>query len=93
LPDVASRCRRDEAKKAAEFGQARILVPDDAQQSADATIRHGVMSYALDEFKDWQLIITGHDRAWQEQPRELFIRKNRVFAERRVSDWSFSDGC
>jgi hypothetical protein len=79
-------------RKAAEFGQARILVLDDALQSVDATVRRGVMSYVLDEFKDWQLIITGHDRAWQEQLRELFIRKNRVFVERRVAGWSFSDG-
>jgi recombinational DNA repair ATPase RecF len=79
-------------RKAAEFGQARILVLDDALQSVDATIRRGVMAYVLDEFKDWQLIITGHDRAWQEQLRDLFIRKNRVFVERRVAGWSFSAG-
>jgi hypothetical protein len=78
LPDVASRCRRDEAKKAAEFGQARILVLDDALQSADATIRQGVMSYVLDELKDWQLIIAGHDRAWQEQLREQFLQAGQV---------------
>ena len=58
---------------------------DDALQSVDATVRRGVMSYVLDEFKDWQIVITGHDRAWQEQLRELFIRKNRVFVERRVA--------
>jgi recombinational DNA repair ATPase RecF len=79
-------------RKAAEFGQARILVLDDALQSVDATVRLGVMAYVLEEFKDWQLIITGHDRAWQEQLRELFIRKSRVFVERRVADWSFYDG-
>lgn len=79
-------------KKAAEFGQAKVLVLDDALQSVDATIRLGVMDYVLDEFKDWQVIVTGHDRAWFTQLRGLFQRRGRSPVERNIVGWSFADG-
>lgn len=80
------------AKRAAALGQARVLVLDDALQSVDATIRLGLMEHVLDEFHDWQLIITGHDRAWLEQVRALFQRKGRRFVERHVHRWSYNNG-
>lgn len=79
-------------KKAAELGQARVLVLDDALQSVDASIRVGVMDYVLDEFKDWQLIVTGHDRAWFTQLRGLFARRGRSVVERTIAGWSFAGG-
>lgn len=79
-------------QKASEFGQAKVLVLDDALQSVDATVRLGVMDLVLEQFSDWQLIVTGHDRAWLEQLRGLFARRGRNFVERRISAWSFSDG-
>jgi hypothetical protein len=79
-------------RKAAEFGQAKVLVLDDALQSVDATIRFRLMAYVLDHFENWQLIITGHDKAWHEQLRMLFTRKGRAFVERKVAGWSFDGG-
>jgi len=79
-------------KKAAEFGQAKVLILDDALQSVDASIRVGVMDYLLAEFKDWQLIITGHDRAWFAQLRGLFQRRGRSVIECNIAGWSFVDG-
>jgi recombinational DNA repair ATPase RecF len=79
-------------RKAAEFGQAKVLVLDDALQSVDASIRLGVMDYLLDEFKDWQVIVTGHDRAWFAQLRGLFQRRGRSFVERNIVGWSFANG-
>lgn len=79
-------------KKASELGQAKFLVLDDALQSVDASVRVGVMDFVLEEFKDWQLVITGHDRGWLAQLRALFNRKGRPFVERTISRWSFDDG-
>lgn len=79
-------------KKASEFGQARVLVLDDALQSVDSTIRVGLIDYVLERFKDWQLIIAGHDRAWLSQLRGLFAKHGRVFAERTIQRWSFDQG-
>lgn len=79
-------------KKASEFGQAKVLVLDDALQSVDSTIRLGLMDYVLDEFKDWQLIVTGHDRSWHSQLRGLFARRGRSVVDRSIARWSFTEG-
>ena len=79
-------------RKAAEFGQAKILVLDDALQSVDATIRFRLMTYVLEQFENWQLMITGHDKAWHEQLRMLFTRKGRAFVDRKLAGWSFDGG-
>lgn len=79
-------------KQAAEHGQARVLVLDDVLQSVDASVRVDVMDFVLDEFKDWQLIITGHDRGWHEQLRSLFQHKGIPVLDRRITRWSFDGG-
>ena len=58
----------------------------------DSTIRVGLIDYVLERFKDWQLIIAGHDRAWLSQLRGLFAKHGRVFAERTIQRWSFDQG-
>lgn len=79
-------------KKAAQHGQAKVLILDDALQSVDASVRLGVMEYVLTEFHEWQLIVTGHDRAWLSQLRGLFARRGRSMIERNISSWSFEKG-
>lgn len=80
------------AKKAAERGQARILILDDVLQSIDAGIRHEFMSYLLSEFADWQLIVTVHDRLWRDQLRALFAASNHKVIEKVIHGWTFLDG-
>lgn len=79
-------------KKAGDLGQARVLVLDDALQSVDASIRLDLMDFVLEEFRDWQLIITGHDRSWLNQLRRLYQAHNRRFSERVITRWSFDRG-
>ncbi|OZC89852.1 hypothetical protein CH254_10045 [Rhodococcus sp. 06-412-2C] len=79
-------------KKAADHGQAKILVLDDVLQSVDSTIRLEVMDYVIDEFKGWQLVVTGHDRAWQRQLRSLFQYKGVPVLEKSITQWNFADG-
>lgn len=67
------------AKAASERGQAKVLVLDDVLQSVDASIRIRVAEYILDEFSDWQLIFTVHDRLWQEQLVNMFRRASHPF--------------
>lgn len=80
------------SKVSAERGQARILILDDVFQSVDAGVRFNVMRYVLSEFKDWQLIVTLHDRLWLEQLRALFQRRNHPFVQYSLSDWDFALG-
>ena len=79
-------------KRAHRSGQAPVLILDDVLQSVDSTVRLDVMDYILDEFGDWQLIVTGHDRAWHAQLRELFNRKGIQVADRQIIRWDFEDG-
>ena len=80
------------AQRAAEHGQARVLILDDVFQSVDASIRRGTVDYLLREFKDWQLIFTVHDRLWLEQLRNAYSRHNHTFVERELRRWSFESG-
>ncbi len=80
------------AKRAAEHGQARILILDDVFQSVDAGIRSGTVDYLLREFMDWQLILTVHDRLWFEQLQLAFRRHQHKFVERELRRWRFDAG-
>jgi recombinational DNA repair ATPase RecF len=80
------------AKRASLRGQAKILILDDVFQSVDSEIRADVMNYLLDDFGNWQLILTVHDRLWLENLRALFRQKNHVFKEVHLRQWSFADG-
>jgi ABC-type branched-subunit amino acid transport system ATPase component len=80
------------AKRAALRGQAKILILDDVFQSVDAGIRADVMNYLLDDFYDWQLIITVHDRLWMENLRALFRLKNHTFTEVHLRQWRYATG-
>jgi hypothetical protein len=80
------------AQRAAASGQAKVLILDDVFQSVDATVRSSTIEFLLREFKDWQLILTVHDRLWFEQLRNVFRRHNHVFVERELRRWTFEDG-
>lgn len=79
-------------KKAGDYGQAKILILDDVLQSVDSTVRVEVMDYVLEEFKGWQIIITGHDRSWLNQLRPLFNNRGVPVLERHITRWSFDGG-
>jgi len=79
-------------KRAGDLGQARVLVLDDALQSVDASVRLDVMDFVLENFSDWQLIITGHDRSWLNQLRRLYQAHQRSFNERMITRWTFDRG-
>jgi hypothetical protein len=79
-------------KESAERGQAKLIILDDVLQSVDATIRVSIVDYILREFSDWQLIVTAHDRLWQNQLRELCRRHSHPFIEREIVRWSFDSG-
>jgi hypothetical protein len=80
------------AKQAVELGQARILMLDDVFQSVDSTIRGAAIEYLVNEFRDWQLIFTVHDRLWFEQLRTKLRGAGMNFVERELRGWDFVDG-
>ena len=78
--------------EAGESEQAKVLVLDDVFQSVDSTIRFRVMRYIVERFKDWQLIITTHDRLWKEQLVLLFQNHNKPLQALEIARWTFENG-
>lgn len=79
-------------KESEKYGQAKLLVLDDVLQSVDSTIRLNFIDYLLKSFKDWQIIISAHDRLWLNQIRNAFSRNNHKFKEVEIFRWDFNDG-
>ncbi|WP_217383551.1 ATP-binding protein [Streptomyces sp. NK08203] len=80
------------AKKAAEHGQARILILDDVLQSVDAGVRQDFVNHLLRNFQDWQLVFTVHDRLWMERLRSLFSAHEHRFVEHQIRSWDATEG-
>lgn len=76
----------------ANRGQAKVFILDDVLQSVDTQIRAKFVSYILSELKDWQIIITVHDRLWLNQLRYLFANNGHEFKELQITNWSFDQG-
>jgi len=77
---------------AADRGQARVLILDDALQSVDSTVRLNLIDYILERCKGWQLFITTHDRLWREQLVQLLKKHNYVLTEREIRSWLLDAG-
>ena len=73
-------------------GQEKIIILDDVLQSVDSSIRALFVNYILRELKDWQIIITCHDRLWLNQLRHLFQRVGHKYKEFYINSWSFATG-
>jgi len=80
------------ARVTAGHGQVQVLVLDDVLQSVDAHIRVTLMQFILREFKDWQLLVTVHDRLWREQLHKLFQDAGTPVVSIELRDWSFGSG-
>jgi len=79
-------------KKAVEFGQAPILVLDDVFQSIDSGVRLKIVEHIIKNLRDWQIIITVHDRLWKEQLYELFKKNNVDLAIYEITKWNGKEG-
>ncbi|MER5927685.1 AAA family ATPase [Streptomyces mirabilis] len=80
------------ARAAGQQGQAKVLILDDVLQSVDANIRVALMEMAVREFKDWQLLVTVHDRLWRSQLRDIFQRTSHPVVEIEIRNWNFDGG-
>ncbi|SDL36217.1 AAA domain-containing protein [Salinimicrobium catena] len=79
-------------KESIKFGQSKVLILDDVLQSVDSSIRLNFLEYLLKEFKDWQIIISAHDRLWLNQIRNVFRRNAHKFKEIEIFKWNFDTG-
>ncbi|GGN64787.1 hypothetical protein GCM10012285_67110 [Streptomyces kronopolitis] len=80
------------ARASGEQGQAKVLILDDVLQSVDANIRVALMELVIRDFRDWQLLITVHDRLWRNQLRDIFQRVGHPLVEAEIRQWDFEGG-
>lgn len=74
------------------LAQSKLLILDDVLQSVDGTIRNKFICYVLEEFNDWQIIVTCHDRLWLSQLSTTFTNYNHPFKECYLQNWIFTAG-
>jgi hypothetical protein len=79
-------------KESNKYGQSKIIILDDVLQSVDSVIRISFIEYLLTNFKEWQIIISTHDRLWLNQLRSSFRRNNHLFKEIEIFKWDFQTG-
>ena len=75
-----------------ENGQPKVMVLDDVFQSVDSSVRLKVIDYLLTDFKNWQFIITVHDRLWKEQLIQLFRYQNCQLNTVEILNWNSAQG-
>jgi AAA domain len=79
-------------KASAVFGQGKVIVLDDVFSSVDSTVRAKVAQHLFDEFRDWQLILSFHDRLWYEQFRRAAGSANVDILTYEFGRWSLASG-
>lgn len=82
-------------KTASDKGQSNVLILDDVLQSVDASIREQFVLYYFrsKEFKNWQFIITCHDKLWLRELEEIMqiagITRRKIIS---IDRWSMNEG-
>lgn len=82
-------------KTASDKGQGNVLIWDDVLQSVDASIREKFVLYYLKskDFKNWQFIITCHDKLWLRELEEIMqnagVMQRKIIA---IDRWTMSEG-
>jgi hypothetical protein len=79
-------------RAAGQAGQARVLILDDVLQSVDSAVRLAVMELIVEEFGDWQLLVTVHDRLWRVQLLDIFRRAGHPVTDIEIRAWEFHGG-
>ena len=82
-------------KTASDKGQSNVLILDDVLQSVDASIREKFVLYYFKskEFKNWQFIITCHDKLWLRELEEIMQTAGIMLRKIITIDrWTMSEG-
>lgn len=81
------------ARACARRGQVQFIVLDDVWQSVDAVHRASILEYLFSgRFKDWQLLITVHDRLWARLIEDRARRSQFSLKTIELIRWSPTEG-
>lgn len=76
----------------ADHGQAKVLVLDDVFQSVDGIYRQRACRYIAETFRDWQLVLTTHDRLWFSVLADTLRQAGMLLVTKEIVRWDFETG-
>lgn len=70
----------------------KLIILDDILTSIDAGHRMRVARLLVDEFPDYQIILTTHDEMWANELRTVMSSKNKPLRFLRLKQWNLASG-
>lgn len=75
-----------------QFNNLGLMVLDDVLTTVDASHKEKIAKLLLEEFEDFQFIITAHNKTWVDELEELCIEYGKDNVVYEIEDWSLEEG-
>lgn len=75
-----------------QFNNLGLMVLDDVLTTVDASHKEKIAKLLLEEFEDFQFIITAHNKTWVDELEDLCIEYGKDNVVYEIEDWSLEDG-
>ena len=75
-----------------QFNNLNLIVLDDVLTTVDVEHKEKIAKLLIEEFEDYQFILTAHNKEWVDQLEELCIDYGRDNVVYEIEDWSLEDG-
>lgn len=74
------------------FNNLHLIVLDDVLTTVDETHKEKIARLLLEEFEDYQFIMTAHNRLWVDELESLCVEYDRDNVVYEIEDWSLEEG-
>lgn len=75
-----------------QFNKLGLMVLDDVLTTVDVIHKEKIANLLLEEFEDFQFIITAHDKLWVDELEELCTKYGRDNVVYEIEEWSLDEG-
>ena len=75
-----------------QFNNLSLMVLDDVLSTVDNTHKERIARLLVDEFEDFQFIITAHNKDWVDELEKLCVEAGRENVVYEIEDWSLDEG-
>ena len=75
-----------------QFNDLRLMVLDDVLTTVDEVHKEKIARLLMEEFEDYQFIMTAHNKVWVDELENLCIEYNRENIVYEIEDWSLEEG-
>lgn len=75
-----------------QFNNLGLMVLDDVLTTVDASHKEKIAKLLLEEFEDFQFIITAHNKTWVDELEDLCTEYGKDNVVYEIEDWSLEEG-